>query len=69
MSRRWHFWFSNDWLPFLDDPKTYNWIDINLLHFSFELSPYKRSREVEFGLLGFRVGVVRQDKACRGGKG
>ena len=60
--RRWYFDWSNDWWPFLDDPKTYNWIDITLLHFGFEMSPYKRSREVSIALLGFTVTVTRTDK-------
>lgn len=63
MKRRWYVDLRNCWQPFFDEPSTYNWIDVTLLNLAFELSPYKRSREVSFGLLGFVLTVTRCDDA------
>ena len=61
MTRRWYVEAWCDWKPLWDEPRKYNWIDVTLIHLSFELSPYKRSREVSMGLLGFRLTVTRLD--------
>ncbi len=53
--RGWFFDFYNQW-PAVLRPRDHSWQDwtLSLLHISGENSPYKRSWEVELGLLGFQ---------------
>lgn len=59
--RLWHFDFYNQW-PAVLAPGRFNWIDFTIIDLSFEVSPYKRSREFTVGLLGFSVTITRCDR-------
>lgn len=58
-TRGWFFDFYNQW-PAIFSPQTHNWHDwcLTLFKVMGENSPYKRSWEVEVGLLGFTVIVT-----------
>ena len=34
-----------------------NWIDINIIRFHMENAPYKDTWEINFGFLGFNIGI------------
>lgn len=53
---RWRIEWYNQWTAILN-PRTHNWIDWRLVLFAIqgEESPYKASRELEIGLLGFSI--------------
>lgn len=53
---RWSVDWYNQW-PAILSPRTNNWIDWRLVFFALqgEESPYKCSRELEIGLLGFTL--------------
>lgn len=50
--RGWHFDFYQQWTQFFG---SCNWYDFEIVRLSFELSPYKNSREFSIFLLGFGV--------------
>lgn len=58
--RGWHFDFYQQWTQFFG---SCNWYDFEIVRLSFELSPYKNSREFSIFLFGFGVTVTYCDEA------
>lgn len=57
--RGWHFDFYQQWTQFFG---SCNWYDFEVIRLSFELSPYKNSREFSIFLLGLGFTVTFCDE-------